>query len=51
MSLNSHWFQNGQPSKLEGRKKPSVSQCTENVKQGIFQKIAKFGFDGIKSKF
>ena len=24
MSLNSHWFQNGQPSKLNDRKKPSI---------------------------
>ena len=27
------------------------AQCTENVKQGIFQKIAKFEFDGLKGEF
>ena len=26
MSLNSHWFQNGQPSKLEERKKVRLSK-------------------------
>ena len=28
-----------------------ITQCTENLKQGIFQKIAKFEFDGLKGEF
>ena len=37
MSLNSHWFSNGQPSKLEEQKNPSVSKkCPETFSPNFY---------------
>ena len=43
MSLNSKWFQNGQPSKLEERKK--VRLCKEALTKNGFR-LHTFNFDG-----